>query len=161
MSVETTVNGLAALERMLSELPEKVQVKIARASMAAGARVVRDEARRIVPVKTGALKASIRVGTGRSKNGMIFANVRAGGKNRKGDAFYSHFVEFGTLPHAIAPKKKGGRKALKFAGRFAASALVPATRPKPFMRPALDGKWREAVDTVGGAMAARIGEVVK
>ncbi len=123
------LTGFAELERFLDELPEKLQAKVARVAMAAGARVIRDEARLVVPKKSGALKRSIRSSSGRARDGQITATIKAGNK----DAFYAHMVEFGTQPHDIRPKKA---KALKIGGGYALLMHHPGARPKPFMRPA-------------------------
>ncbi len=148
---------MAELEKFLNELPEKVQVKVARNAMAFGARIIRDEAKTIVPIKTGSLKQSIRVSTRRDRDGTISASIRAGGKTKTGDAFYAHMVEFGTQPHFIKPKGK----ALKIGGNFTGPVHHPGARPKPFMRPALDSKWQESVQAAAARMKEKINEVKK
>lgn len=57
------VNGLAELEKNLSNLVPRLQKNILRGALRAGAAVIADEARRRVSVDTGQLKASIRVST--------------------------------------------------------------------------------------------------
>lgn len=54
------------------------------------------------------------------------------------NAFYAHFVEFGTAPHINV-------------GRFAGSHH-PGTAPDPFMRPAFDVEAQPTVDRLGPLM---------
>ena len=158
MSGAVSIQGLAELERFMAQFPEKIQARVARNAMAAGARVIRDEAKKIVPVRTGALRRSIRSGSKRERDGMVTATIRAGRRGKKTDntPFYAHMVEYGTKPHSIAPKN---RKALKIGDRYASSAVIPTVRPKPYMRPALDGKWRQAVQTVADRIRERLDDV--
>jgi HK97 gp10 family phage protein len=152
----TEVKGLAELEKFLDALPEKVQVKIARNAMSAGARVIRDEAKRLAPVKTGALRSSVRVSTRQQINGQITATIRAGGKTKTGDAFYAHFVEYGTEPHAIKPRPKGLFKVLKIGGVFVRSVNHPGAKARPFMRPAFDASALKSVDAFAAQLSKRI-----
>lgn len=77
------------------------------------AELVADKAREIVPVNTGALKASIRVSRG---PGLHMYRVYAGNET----AFYSRIVEFSNkhgkhsyMRPALARSKKRGRKILQ------------------------------------------------
>ena len=49
---------------------------------------------------------------------------------------------------------KGG--ALSFGGNFYKSVAHPGAKPHPFMRPALDTKWREAIEAIGASLAGSI-----
>lgn len=96
---------------------------------------------------------------GVSKNGRLRWNARydvRGGTNAKGLVSYTgnlQWIQGGTRPHRITPKKamgtraqrsdpanpvrissrkKSGARALKFDGRYAASASHPGTRARPF-----------------------------
>lgn len=97
------------------------------------------EAKKLVPVKTGHLRRSIRPGG----LGPSFAIVEAGTN-------YAAFVELGTRPHVIRPKTKGvlawpasssGRR-LSGRPRTNAGAFVyakrvnhPGTSPHPYLLP--------------------------
>ena len=151
---EVSVTGLAELERFLAELPERLQVKIARAALAAGAREIRDEARKIVPVKSGDLRKTIRASTRRGKDGMVTASIRAGSKK----AFYAHFVEYGTQPHDIRSKNGG---AMRVGKAFRVVMRHPGAKAKPFMRPALDSKARDAIEATAAKMRERLGDLKK
>ena len=144
------IEGLAELARALRELPERVAKNGLRVSVYAGAKVIRDEARLRAP------KAAQSLGLGQPPPGTLkrsvimkqvpelssqtrqtfFVLVRHGKKYRKQgkkgnlsqDAWYWRFLEFGT------------RK----------------MRARPFLRPALEAKRREAVQAMKERLAERI-----
>lgn len=145
---ELNVKGLAELDKLLKELPAKVEGNIMRGAMRAGAKVFEDRAKQMVPVKSGQLRDSIKVST-RSKRGRVSATVTAGGKK----AFYAHMVEFGTARHFIKPKS---RKSLFFAGMAKEVVDHPGATAKPFMRPALDGGQAEAVNAAADYIRKRL-----
>lgn len=162
-----SVTGLADLQKMLDELPAKIEANIMRGALRQGANVYRDRARANAPVgKTGRLKKSIKVKTTLRK-GKAISQIVAGG----GDAFYAKFVEFGTAsfyegngrtvgaPYKIEPKNK---KALKFGEVFSASAVHEGVRPTGFMRRAFDGGTSEVIEEVAAYVRMRIGrEIIK
>ena len=148
MVSELHVSGLSELDKLLKELPAKIEGNIMRGAMRAGAKVFADRAKQMVPVKSGQLRDSIKVST-RSKRGRVSATVRAGGKK----AFYAHMVEFGTARHFIKPRK---RKSLFFAGLAREVVDHPGASPKPFMRPALDGGQVEAVNAAADYIRKRL-----
>jgi HK97 gp10 family phage protein len=143
---ETTIEGLAELDRMLKELPAKLEGTVVRGGLRAGATVLQKAARELAPVRTGKLRESIKVSTG-IRNGRVYARVRAGGK----DAYYAHMVEFGTAAHVIQGKRGGW---LNIGGRWALKVNHPGAMMMPFMRTAVDGFQGDAVD----AMAAYLRE---
>jgi HK97 gp10 family phage protein len=148
MVSELHVSGLSELDKLLKELPAKVERNILRGAMRAGAKVFESRAKELVPIKSGQLRDSIKVST-RSKRGRVSATVRAGGKK----AFYAHMVEFGTARHFIKPRK---RKSLFFAGLAREVVDHPGSAPRPFMRPALDGGQAEAVNAAADYIRKRL-----
>jgi HK97 gp10 family phage protein len=148
MVSELHVSGLSELDKLLKELPAKVERNILRGAMRAGAKVFEGRAKQLVPVRSGQLRDSIKVST-RSKRGRVSATVRAGGKK----AFYAHMVEFGTARHFIKPRK---RKSLFFAGLAREVVDHPGSAPRPFMRPALDGGQAEAVNAAADYIRKRL-----
>jgi HK97 gp10 family phage protein len=162
----TKLRGGRELQAALNSLPVKIEKNIMRAALRAGAKVIAEEAKALVPVSppnsenarlyggyTGALKDSIRVDT-RARRGKVTASVKAGGKRKRGtDVFYAHFVEFGTAAHTI--KGKNGRR-LFFNGTFTPAVNHPGARAKPFMRPALDTKADDAIRAVGNKIKERL-----
>lgn len=174
------IDGLAELQRNLDELPAKIEQNILRGALRAGANVIADEARRLVPVQSGQLKESIRISV-RQIRGRIVATVKAGGRfkvYKGGNAikgalyktdrgpgsvdyhapFYAHLVEFGTARHWIKPRN---RKSLFIAGLLREAADHPGARPKPFMRPAFDSKSRAAIDAMAEYIRKRLPKELK
>lgn len=144
--IEFEVKGLREIEQALKRLPIELERKVLRRAVLAGAGVIRDEARRLAPVRTGALRQNIVARYHKRKNGLVRYDVGIR-KGRKGmDAYYASMVEFGTSPHIIRAKKK---KALGVDGRFGSVVRHPGASARPFMRPAFDSKYNEAIDKVG------------
>lgn len=160
MASPVEIRGLAELHKTLQELPVKIERNILRGGLRAGAKVMEAEAERLCPeglptmdsVKRGArrgeLKRSIRVSMRASKS-TVRATLKAGNKI----AWYAHLVEFGTARHWIKPKN---RKSLFVAGLFKEVIDHPGARPKPFMRPAFDSKWRAAIDAMASYVRDRL-----
>jgi len=118
MVVEAKVHGLPDYKAALMGLPAKLRKRALRNALAAGARVVRDEAKRLAPVlkaptkyrAVGTVRNSIRVRTSkqaRQKGDVgVFVNVqppkrglvngvKQRGAKSKLDNFYWVFMEFG------------------------------------------------------------------
>ena len=149
------VEGLAELAKALRELPDKVAKNGLRVSVYAGAKVIRDEARMRAPKAAevlgpnqpppGTLKRSVIMKQIPELSSLtrqtFFVTVRHGKKFRKQgkkgnlsqDAWYWRFVEFGT------------RK----------------MRARPFLRPALEAKRREAVQAMKDRLSERIEQEAK
>lgn len=147
------VNGLAELKAALQGLSPKLRRQALRNALNAGARVFRDEAKRLAPVlklstyaggsaarravrKPGTLRDAIRVRTSklarRAGDVGVFVNVRpakgaARGAKSQNDPFYWRFVEFGT-------KKMGAKTFLR-----------PATAKQPDALRAVEQKIGPAV----------------
>lgn len=123
--IKATIGGLPDLKRALLEIPEKLRKRALRNALAAGARVIRNDARRLAPVISatdsavrrgvrapGTLRNAISVRTSkiaRRKGDVgVFVNVRPAPKAARGarssrDPFYWRFVEFGTRTAAPRP----------------------------------------------------------
>lgn len=172
MSELRHVKGLSDLQKFLDQLPPKIERNVLRGALRAGARVIMAEAKRLVPVRMGDLRDSLRVTT-RARGGKVTATVNAGGKTKRGaDVFYAHMVEFGTRQHFIAlpeeamPMGRKGRRisirtinrrAIKIGNQFISGAVHhPGARPRPFMRPALDNMAQAAVLTAAQYMRERL-----
>lgn len=107
------------LRRKLGELPPKVRQALAE-PLGEGANEIANAQRRLVPVRSGALRDSIKVSSGTSKDpNSVGVKIAAGdtGETRK----YAALVEFGTPPHV-----QGGQ----FAG-----SQHPGTTAQPFFFP--------------------------
>jgi HK97 gp10 family phage protein len=93
--------------------------------------MVQQEVRRQAPIDTGRLRLSVKMVKGAT--GQKF------GWSVAADTHYAVFVEKGTRPHVIMPKRA---KVLKFTARdgnevYARKVNHPGTRPQPFMERAL------------------------
>ena len=144
------IEGLKELDRALQQLPERLARNGLRASVYAGAKVVRDEAKFRAPKAakslgpnqppSGTLKRSVIMKQIRELSGQdrqtFFVTVRHGKKYRKQgkkgnhsqDAWYWRFIEFGTRKMAA----------------------------HPFLRPALEAKRVEAAMAMKKRLQERI-----
>lgn len=136
-TVKVEIRGLERLQRRLDEAGRKRLSDEMRAATGTSVLLVEAEAKERVPQKSRALFRSI-AGTALSTpGGTIRGVVKAGGEG----VAYARFVEFGTKPHVILPRRKralrwripGGR-----GFRFARRVQHPGTKPQPYMIPALD-----------------------
>ncbi|MDP3650901.1 MAG: HK97 gp10 family phage protein [Rhodoferax sp.] len=146
--MSANVKGLKELQAFLDQLPAKMEANIMRAALRQGAKVVLSEAKGNVPIKTGALKAGLRISTN-SRRGVVTAKIKAGGKH----AHIAKWLEYGVAAHFIKPKKA---KSLFFAGLMRDGVDHPGIAPKPFLRPALDSQSQAALLAVGEAIKKRL-----
>jgi len=158
------VLGLADVKDAMDLIGRRATQSAVRRALYAGAVIMRDEARRRVPIRTGALRKSIVASTDKAKSGQnpaarvrivnkVFGmRANKAGKMRlkhlgssstasiAGNIYprnYAHMVEFGTRAHYLGA---GGKQ-------------HPGARPKPFLRPAFESK----ID----AAKARFAEVIQ
>ena len=149
MTIKLT--GSKQIARKLKSLSTKASSSIARRSGSAGARVIRNDARRRVPEDEGTLKKAINVRTKAFRNRMGFHFYIAvdKGSRAKYDGWYAHFIEYGVQPHKIVTKSAKALK-LSASGDVLRSVVNhPGTTAQPFMRPAFDTKRVEAVKVMG------------
>ena len=118
------IEGLDNLKRKLAEVPKAMRKRVLRNALAAGAREVRDVAKRNAPVltlgtslkapyrKPGTVKQAIRVRTSKADRRAgdvgVFVNVRPAKAGQRGaknpnDPFYWRFLEFGTRKMSARP----------------------------------------------------------
>mgnify|MGYP000753553713 FL=1 len=145
---DVKVKGLADLNKFLQQLPAKVEQSVLRGALRAGANVVMAEAKANVPVDSGQLRDGLKVSTN-SRRGRVTAKVKATGKH----AHIAPWLEYGTAAHKITAKKGKG---LFFGGLFVKGVQHPGARPKPFLRPALDGRAQDAVVAAAQYMKRRL-----
>jgi HK97 gp10 family phage protein len=155
MSRDFPVTGLADVLDRLSQIGGSLETQAIKSGLTAGAAIVRDEARRNVPRKSGKLAKAIVSGSPRK--------LQDGNYSITNDhAFIGLFLEFGAAAHMIGRKSGkgviGGSTVLKVGDRFVSGPVQhPGIAPRPFMRPALDTKAEEVIQ----AFRAKIIAVVE
>lgn len=87
------------ITELLQKLPSKIKEKVTRNAVAAGARIIREEAKVLVPYDTGRLRDSIYNKRVKGTNDIQKIGVLSG---RKG-APHGHLVEFGTVNQPAQP----------------------------------------------------------
>lgn len=129
MATTIKIEGARELERVLKRLPDKVTRKVIEGSLRKGARIIAKEAKNLVPVRTGELRASITVAAARGKGrrGRVKPGTISVGFRRPVSA-RAHLTEFGTRD----------------------------TRAQPFLRPALIKKGSAAIDKIGESLGPAI-----
>jgi HK97 gp10 family phage protein len=148
MAETRIVSGLSELDEFLKLLPARVEGNVLRGGLRAGAKVMAEQARTYVPVRSGALRKSIRYSV-RLKNGTVVATIRAGSVK----AYYAQIVEFGSAQHFIRPKNKD---ALLVSGKPVATVNHPGSKQTPYMRPAFDHASDDAIAAVANYIRNRL-----
>lgn len=148
-----------AIDEMLRSLPEKIARRILNKALRSGGAVYQHRARANLAnhIRSGRLAESIRVSLSR-RRGVTTLRIRAGGKGKWGDAFYAGFVELGTKPHLIKPKR---RRSLFLSGIFRELVNHPGAQAVEFMGDAYQEATQQAIDTIANELRARLAEAVK
>lgn len=165
---ETRVEGLVDIDRVLKELPAKIEGNVLRGALRAGQNVIADAARQNLAaagaVKSGALSRSIRVKFKRKsvKFGWIRVEVIAGDKT----AWYAHIIEFGSGSYYAGTGSKSKRKryfikpskagALFLGDGLREGVLHPGVKPRRFMRDAIDRGQGPALERVAEYLRERV-----
>lgn len=117
--MEIRVDGLAEIQKRLSELPKRLETKVVRGALREGANVMKNEAQSLVRVDDkGLLKRSIKVVEGRQTKGRrVGPQVSVIAGDRRIGIYWAHFYEYGTAsfyagkrgrskraPYVIKPK---------------------------------------------------------
>jgi HK97 gp10 family phage protein len=144
--ISATVRGIPDLRAALEGIAPKLRRRALRNALAAGARVVRDEARRRAPVlrvtghmrkqvrKPGTVRDAISVRTSKAARKAgdvgVFVNVRPAKRGQRGaknpnDPFYWRFLEFGTARMAAVHFLRGSSDKLGEALRVFVSKIGP------------------------------------
>jgi len=168
------LSGGPELLALLDQLPKTLERNIIRGGLRAGAKVIQQQAKANVPVDSGQLRRAIGIGT-RAEGGRLSAYVKLRGPG----SYLGPFIEYGVSPHLIkiadearpirntrrGPRPLGigtinkmvARGSLVIGGNFVGPMVHhPGHAAKPFLRPALDQKAREAVNAMGAYIAHRI-----
>lgn len=90
------LEGMDQLMRQISAIGRSVEAGTKEKALKAGAELLKEKVKESAPVRTGKLKENIIVSD--VKDGVV--NV---GPDQQGDAFYGHFLEFGTSKMSAKP----------------------------------------------------------
>lgn len=126
---EMRIEGLRELERALLDLPQAIARRVVRGAVSAGARVVKNELSRSIPVDTGALKANVYMRRAKADRAMTTYEVsirttaakykntaknrrlqRVGQKYKREQTWYWRVLEFGS--------KRGHKRGEHIQGAF-------------------------------------------
>jgi len=149
--IETRIDGLAGIDQMLKDLPERIARRELNGALFAGGNVIAKEAVARAPDSSeqhprGDLKRNIRVRRIRASTstGALAVAVTTGA------AFWAKFVEFGRA--AVSVK----RKRVLSDGLAIFGTDVAAAPARPFMRPAFDAAGPRAIETIAKRLKAGV-----
>jgi len=152
MASRIPVKGFKELNKELKNLPLKLRKKSLKRAVSAGARIVKKEAKRRAPKRTGVLRRSISIRSSRDKSNKDSVRysvfVKAGKKRSKGqiaknqDAFYWYFQEFG---YRAAGRKKTKQSKRQRNKSLKGARKIPAVR---FLRKSLPAKSTKVISVV-------------
>jgi len=121
-----TIRGAKEMDKLLRELGPRTANRVGDQALRAGAKVIVEEAKRLVSVKTGELRDAITVATEKSRTAgderIVFIGFKPPVSRR------AHLTEYGT-------------------------SKTPA---KPFIRPAMDTRASDALAAIGKVLARGI-----
>lgn len=124
--LKSTINVLSEIGNVLIS-PEIVS------AMMTWAKMVCDMAKRLVPVKTGALRDDINYFLFRRTMSIVQTKITTKPKDGKGKD-HAFFLEFGTQPHWVAPKTKAALSWSEGGKRyFSKGHMVSGIRATRFM----------------------------
>ena len=160
MKMMVSVEGFAALDKALGNLPKATARNVLKRTLNKAAEPIADEARRLAPVRTGNLRNSI----------AVSSKI----KNKTGNAEYASAMRAGLGKAAAASALRQARREAKGTGSFAEVFVGPArgrgvigyahivefgsndTAPQPYMRPAWDSRQRQALEIIKGELRQQI-----
>jgi HK97 gp10 family phage protein len=136
---QTLIVGIGEAEKKLRDLSRKVENRIVRKGLRAGAKVFKTAAQGEAPVRSGTIRRRIKVRAGKRKKGSISITVGVNAKDFVGEAFYAGFLLYGWRS---GPRRLGD-----------ARKLNPANN---FLKRAFDGSQSRATDTALQTISAGI-----
>lgn len=163
--------GFKELDAFLAAFPAKLQKNAVRSALTAAARPVRDEARARAERKTGKLRKAIKTSNPKvNADGTVSVRVKLQGEH----SYLGWFQEYGVAPHFIragdsgkSPRllNKAAKRGdvlgdvatghLKIGDNFISGEVFhPGRAARPFLRPALDVRAKDAVQAFGGRLAS-------
>lgn len=158
VGVTIAMTGIDQAMRNLRTLDRKMARRIVSAGVRAADKEIVKEARLLSPVRSGALRRSIRASVKMNRAtgsvvGTIKSKTTAAMKRKGYDAYYAHMVVGGTKPHDIPHAT--------FQGHSYAIVHHPGTRPNPFMERAARRVFSRAVAAFSKKLKEKLDAEVK
>jgi len=145
MSSDTKLIGFDDLNFYLNNFADKVEKRILKTSLSAGAIVIKKQAKKNAPRRTGTLRKAIKHKRLKGNRASVRIFVDRG-KKSKNDGWYAHIIEGGARAHKILPRKGKG---ISIGGRVLTETDHPGIKARPFMKPAFESKYKEAIISAG------------
>jgi hypothetical protein len=147
------IDGVEGLQARLLQLPAKLEAKILRGALRAGAVVMKKSVDPLIPRRSGRLARTSRVST-RSRHGLVTASAKVGDSR----AYYGHILQRGAQPHAIRARNK---PFLHLQGDvFVRQVNHPGIRPNPFMQLGMERGTTPAIAAVAAYVRQRLAQAV-
>lgn len=147
MSAAVKLKGFKELEDIFEKLPLEVARGAGNDGIRAGAKIVLEEAKRRVPVKTGKLRDSLYIKKVRATKPVYKVIAK------RPEGSHAWLVELGTKPHDIHN--------VNFKGKFYPVVHHPGAKKQPFLRPALLDKQGAVVAEVRNRIVKSITKRLK
>jgi len=132
-TIKLELNGFKELKEIFEQFPIEVQKSGTLDALKAGAKPMLEEAKSLVPVKSGKLKESLII---QSQKAGVLSVIKILASRKKG-GYHAHLVELGTKPHTIENVVIGDK--------FYKQIEHPGAQKQPFLRPALLTKKDETI----------------
>lgn len=135
------MKGFEEIEKVLAALPDKLGPQVLTRTLRKAAKPLTDEAKRLVPKRSGELAKSI--GVVAAKDFGNYTGVYVGPRRGIYGGHHAHLVEYGT-----AMRKLDKPTLIKIGGKLVTITHTGTMPAKPFMRPAYDSKIDEVQQEV-------------
>jgi HK97 gp10 family phage protein len=154
------LDGFREAEKMLKELDKVTQKKVVLSVLRKASRPIITSARAKVSGTSKRIAKSIRFSQIRSTK-KLAGSIKPRGK----DAWFSHFVEFGTSGIVGKPggyKRESDNPAFGWVGKIPRGRKYREDQPaKPYMRPAIAEKKQETKDLLNKGFTEDINATIK
>lgn len=144
------VKGWQEIQQKLNRLTNELRAQVLVDAAMAGAEVIRHEASRRAPRRTGSLAEHIVAEVTGKGSHWVRVDI---GPDR--DHFYGRFIEFGHALVRVTGRVRRGRRTYRI------KKVLGHVPPHPFLRPALDEGGRKAVEAVAEHLRAAIDRITR
>jgi HK97 gp10 family phage protein len=148
------IDGVEGLQARLLQLPAKLEARILRGALRAGAVTIKKIVDPQIPRRSGRLARTSRVST-RARRGLVTASAKVGDKH----AWYGHILQHGAAPHVIRARNKPFLRL--HGGAFVRRVNHPGTKANRFMARAFDRGVAPAIAAVAEYVRKRLDQAVK